>query len=247
MIGLIVMRGYPHSVIEAETFAHPVGQFQKRDIEQRLAVEEKSIEQWVALGESASRPIKPENPAFERALQHAAKAKDWIVVDNVFRLYDSASPDSAKALTAFLQEKKYPLISAVHGKPVHFNPVLFSLLLADRMQYASQNEQVPVLKKELKLTGRRKPPTARPEVRQEVRDRNWIAVNRKIQNAVIGVLKSYKDDNDRVTIDQLCAELNEQGYLTETGLPWKPANLRKKLKRLREGTSSGKMWEMIEL
>lgn len=55
MIGLIVMRGYPHSVIELEAFKHPVGQFQKRDIEQRLAAEEKSVEQWVALGESASR------------------------------------------------------------------------------------------------------------------------------------------------------------------------------------------------
>lgn len=244
---MIVMRGYPHSVINNEAFNHPVGLFQKRQIERHLSAEGKSVKAWMTLGEEASRPVRPENPAFLRVRRLVTRHRCPIATDNVLRLFDGATRESAEALTSFLVERKLPLISLVHGQPVHLNRQLFPLLLADRLNAITQADALAPLRKELGLARDERPPKARSAIRKKARQQNWVVSNLALLDAIDEILKDRGTAPERSSIADLCAALNERDHLTETGVPWTTHNLRKKLKRLRDHLENAEIWDRIAL
>lgn len=244
---MIVMRGYPHSVINDEAFKHPVGLFQKRQIERHQATKGETVKAWVTLGEDAGRPIRPTNPAFTRARLLVSTHRCPIAIDNVFRLYDGATKGSAEALTNFLSEQKLPLLSLAHQRAVHLEGDLFKLLLADRLNAIAQAEELPRLKDELKLEGFSRPPKLEASVRNAMRQKNSEISDIPLLSVIIRCARNTVAGGERVTIADLCAALNEEGTRTETGVLWTTANLRKKLRRMREHFPRSPAWDLIAL
>ncbi|WP_067336200.1 hypothetical protein [Stappia indica] len=247
MIGLIVMRGYPHSVVNDEAFKHPVGLFQKRQIERHMAAKGETVKAWVTLGEDASRPIRQTNPAFIWAFGLAGEHECGIALDNVFRLYDGATKDSAEALTSFFIQRKLFLYSVAHQSAVRPNSQLFQLLLADRLNAIAQVEELPRLKGELKLKGFSRPPKLEASARNARRQKNSEISHIPLLSAIIRCARNTAAGGERITIADLCTALNEEGTLTETGVLWTTANLRKKLRRMREHFPRSRAWDLIAL
>ncbi len=247
LIGLIFVRGYPHSVLPAEAKLHPSGLFQAKEIE-RWAIEKgETILGWVAIGEDKSRPLKPSNPGFQFALTLAGANKSPLVMDNVLRLYDGATIASAQALTEFLQSKKFPMISAAHNRSVHFDAPLFKLLLADRLCQAAEKQERDALRDEIRSKGYGASPRLKPEVRDEHKNRLVKTERRRIGLNVAEVVQSLKDQQKPLGLDVLVSELNHRNMRTQTGKEWTIANLRKALKKIRSEAPDGAMWQHIKM
>lgn len=86
LIGLIFVRGYPHSVLPAEAKRDPSGLFQIGQIERWASEDKHTIVDWVVVGEDKSRPLRPTNPAFQGSRS--------IVDANALRF----APDARKAI-----------------------------------------------------------------------------------------------------------------------------------------------------
>ena len=255
MIGLIVLRGFPHDVTLAEARRDPSGMFQIRRVEQgvlempagtpELKLE---IDGWVAMGEHASRPFRPTHKAFHYALRAARQTKSPIVIDNVLRLYDGCDRQSASAMTRFLQDQAYPLISFAHKSLVHLAPDLFERLLEDRLNQMDERAAMPAFKKEITARGFA-PGRARAtaESRAEQKRRNQASWSALFAGAVIKIARDLAEADMSPDMGAIAERLNDKDFFTETGREWTPANLRKGLRRLREEYPNASTWKEIKL
>ncbi|MEM9635586.1 MAG: hypothetical protein AAGA50_29960 [Pseudomonadota bacterium] len=247
MIGLIFVRGYPHSVLATEAKLHPSGLFQANEIERWASEKGETILGWVAIGEDKSRPLKPSNPGFQFALTLAHSNSCALVMDNVFRLYDGASIASAQVLTDYLQSNKFPVMSATHNRPVHLDAELFKLLLADRLCQATEKQQGAALRGEIQSKGLGVSPRLKPEVRQEHKNRLAKSERRRIGLNVAKVVQSLEDQQKPVGLDVLVRELNAKNMRTQTGKEWTITNLRKALKKIHSEAPNGTVWQHIKM
>lgn len=247
LIGLLFVRGYPHSVLPVEAKLHPSGLFQANEIERWAVENDETILGWVAIGEDKSRPLKPSNPGFQFALTLAGTNKCPLVMDNVLRLFDRASIASTQVLTEFLQSKKFPIISAAHNRPVHLDAELFKLLLADRVCQASEKQQSVALRDEIRSKGHGVSPRLKPEAREEHKNRLAKSERRRIGLNVAQVVQSLEYKQKPIGLDVLVSELNDRNMRTQTGKEWTIANLRKALKKIRSEVPDGAMWQHIKM
>jgi hypothetical protein len=241
------VRGYPHGILPQEARATPSGLFQYRALERWASERGTEIVGWLAIGEDASRPLRPSNPGLTYARLGASMKKSSLVMDSVLRLYDGATPESATELTAYLQDTNFPVFSAAHDCMVHAYEERFELVLADRLVQINERSQRSDMKAELAKLGFGKKPRATPGQRQEK-----VAAHKASESAVlsiqIGKITS-KCDADELPLElkTLCEELNKQGVLTKTGKPWALPNLRKRLKIMRAAMPHAPLWQHVKV
>ncbi|WP_420414072.1 hypothetical protein [Roseibium sp.] len=173
--------------------------------------------------------------------------KSPLVMDNVLRLYDGATSDSASEITRYLQDTPFPVISAAHDCMVHSDPELFELVLADRLVQINERCQRADIKAELAALGHRKPPRAKPDLR-----RKQVAAHKASESIVlsmqIGKITSECDPGELpLALRTLCDELNKRGVLTKTGKPWTLPNLKKRLKTMRAAKPNAPIWQHLNV
>lgn len=247
VIGLMFVRGYPHGILPVEARATPSGLFQYRAIERWASEHGKDICGWLAIGEDASRPLRPSNSGFSLARLQVSNKHVPLVMDNVLRLYDGATPKSATELTAYLQDTRFPVFSAAHGCVLHADPERFELALADRLVQINERSQRRDIKAELAELGIRKSTRARPGPRQE-----QVAAQKASESvllsAQISLITSKLDASELpLELKRLCDELNRRGVLTKTGRLWTLPNLRKRLQKMRAVKPNARIWEHVKV
>lgn len=213
------------------------------EIERWALERDKSIACWMVVGEDKSRPLSPSNKALQHAFTVASVKRCPLVVDNLCRLFDGATLESARNLMEYLQDTKFPVISAAHDRLVHFDPDSFRMVLADRLNTIAERDAA---KKHRAKAGRRSV-RAKPEAR--ALQKEWLEKKQKIGLAqrVSSIVKAQEEGQLPMSLGDLAQELNERNILTSTGKPWTVANLRKRLKKIRSEADGGKMWQGIKL
>lgn len=243
LIGLIFIRGYPHSVLPAEAKLDPSGLFQIGQIERWASENEHTIVDLVVVGEDKSRPLRPTNPAFQVAHSLFIQKRCPLVIYNICRLYDGATLESAKALTEYLQETKLPVISAAHRRLIHTDPDLLNIVLADRLNKIAEREASKMRRAGSSGQSLRVKPEAREQQKDKLQKLERIGLTRNIAK----IVQSLEEEQSPIALEFLARELNEKKVRTPTGKEWTVANLRKVLKKIRGETGTGTMWQHIKM